>query len=206
MKLKYCHLIGGAPLSGKTTLAEKLATSTGAVQFSTDNIRDWMRQVATESEYPSLFEDLKLGCEGYYEEFDTAEKVLDQEIRLGRDVEAGVTAFLKCRLPWRSVIIEGVTITPEFSLKLEKEFADVKFTFSFLIDDNDERIRRRINERGLWGPSGTYPEDIKPKEADWVILYNEFFKNEAEKHVLSITHIDELDEALAQVKMISEEK
>jgi predicted kinase len=67
MKLKYCHLIGGAPLSGKTTLAEKLAVKTGAVQFSTDNIRDWMRQVATESEYPSLFEDIKLHVERYYE-------------------------------------------------------------------------------------------------------------------------------------------
>jgi hypothetical protein len=66
--------------------------------------------------------------------YNTAEKALDEEIRQGLEAEAGITAFLKCHLPWESVIIEGIAITPEFALKLKEEFVDIIFTFSFLID------------------------------------------------------------------------
>jgi adenylate kinase family enzyme len=38
MRLKHLHLIGGAPLTGKTTLGTELATTSGSVLMSTDNI------------------------------------------------------------------------------------------------------------------------------------------------------------------------
>lgn len=37
--MKKLTLIGGAPLSGKTTLSRKIAKENGAVELSTDSIR-----------------------------------------------------------------------------------------------------------------------------------------------------------------------
>lgn len=61
-----------------------------------------------------------------------------------------------------------------------------------LYENNVERIRERIETRGLWGPKGTYPADLIEKEIEWVILYNEFFKAESQKHGFDITLVDDL--------------
>lgn len=190
--VKTCYLVGGAPLSGKSTLADILAAEHLAVQISTDNIRDWMIKVTNKADYPRLFYGHELGPEEYYRKYDTARKVMEGEIEQGKDVEAGIRALLECFLPWERMVIEGIGITPEFAVNLAKEFPDIQFETRILYDDNDLRIKHRISERGLWGSKGTYPDYIKDKEFEWVKLYNEYFKIEADKYKLELTKVVEL--------------
>ena len=185
-------MIGGAPLSGKTTLADMLAAKHQAVQISTDNIREWMWRLTRPEDYPSLFDGHELDVETFYRENDTPEKVMNGQINEGKDVEKGIRAFISCELPWERLIIEGIGITPEFASRLQKDFPNITFETTFLFDDNTERIRQRIQQRGLWGPKDSYPDYIKDKEVAWVILYNNFYKTEARKHNFSLRHIDSL--------------
>lgn len=59
-------LIGGAPLSGKTTLSRIIAKKDGAIELSTDSVRSWMKQLVRPDEYPGLFYADKMTAEKFY--------------------------------------------------------------------------------------------------------------------------------------------
>ena len=189
MSLKKCFLIGGAPLTGKSTYANLLASKHQAVQFSTDNVRDWMKKVTKVQDYPRLFYGEGLDVESFYRAYDTPQKVLAGEIDQGEDVEKGVIALLECYLPWEQLVIEGIGITPEFAVTLQEQFPKIEFENTFLFDNDLPRIRERVWQRGLWDLADTYPDYIKEKEVEWVVLYNEFYKEEAKKYNLFLTDI-----------------
>jgi 2-phosphoglycerate kinase len=193
--LTTCYLVGGAPLSGKTTLASILAVRHQAVQISTDNIREWMWKLTRPEDYPLLFSrrhnGRELDVEEYYKIY-TPKDVVRSQIKQGKDVDTGIRAVIGSELPWERLVIEGIAITPESVLALKKNFPKIHFETTFLFDDNAERITKRIHERGLWGPAGTYPGYITDKEVEWVILYNEFYKAEAQRHNLPLLPIDSL--------------
>jgi 2-phosphoglycerate kinase len=193
MSVTKCYLIGGAPLSGKTTLSNLWAAKHQATQLSTDSIREWMKRITQPEDYPRLFYGHELTVEEFYSTYDTSEKVMNQEISQGKDVEKGIESFLMCDLAIERLIIEGIAITPAFAAELQAKRPDMQFETIFLFDDNKERITRRIYDRGLWGPKETYPDYIKEKEVEWVILYNEFYKTEASKHRFPLIHIDNTD-------------
>ncbi len=193
--LTTCYLVGGAPLSGKTTLATILAARHQAVQLSTDNIREWMWDLTRPEDYPRLFSRLHDGRELDVEEYykvHTPKAVLRNQIQQGKDVDKGIRAVIGSKLPWERLVIEGIAITPESVLSLRQDFPKLHIEATFLFDDNAQRITQRIHERGLWGPAGTYPDYIKDQEVEWVVAYNDFYKTEAKKHNFSLLHIDDL--------------
>lgn len=192
MSVKKCYLIGGAPLSGKTTLAALKAAQHQATQISTDNIRDWMKRVALPEQYPDLFAGSELNAEAFYREYNTPEKVLKQQVDEGFDVAKGIKALLECYLPWERLIIEGIAITPTSAKQLIADFPSIEFEVTFLYDNNTKRIQQRIKERGLWSKANTYPEHIQEKELPWVILYNEFYQHEARLLGFELLQIDQL--------------
>jgi 2-phosphoglycerate kinase len=192
MSLEKCYLIGGAPLSGKSTLADTIAAKHQAVQISTDNIREWMKKVSSTKEYPDLFYDKNMDVESFYKHFDTPEIVMNAEINQGKEVEKGIKALLECYLPWERLVIEGIAITPASAKKLAELFPKIEFEIRFLYDDNVERIKQRVWQRGLWDLADKYPDYIKEKEVQWVVLYNEFYMREAEEYKYLLDHIDTL--------------
>jgi len=153
-----------------------------------------MKRLTRAEDYPHLFYGHKLDSEEFYRTYDTPEKVMNGEINQGKDVEKGIEAFIECDLTIERLIIEGIAITPEFVLALQKSKPDIQFETTFLFDDNVERIERRIRQRGLWGPRDSYPDYIKPKEVEWVVAYHNFYKTEAQKYNLPLLHIDALDD------------
>jgi 2-phosphoglycerate kinase len=189
MSLKKCFLIGGAPLTGKSTYAKILTSEHRAVQISTDNIRDWMKKITNAQDYPRLFYEEGLDVESFYQKYDTPEKVLSGEIDQAKDTEKGIVSLLECYLPWEQLVIEGIAITPEFATKLQKQFPKIEFETTFLFDSDFTRIKNRVHQRGLWDLADTYPDYIKEKEIEWVVLYNEFYKEEAKKYNLPLTDI-----------------
>ena len=194
MSVIKCYLIGGAPLSGKTTLSNLWAAKHQATQLSTDSIREWMKRLTRLEDYPRLFYDYQLDVEDFYRQYDTAQKVMQGEIDQGNDVEKGIEALLKCELTIERLIIEGIAITPEFAVRIQQDLPNIQFEATFLFDDDVERIKKRIYERGLWGPRDSYPDYIKDKEVDWVVLYNDFYRNEAHKHKFPLLHINSLQD------------
>ena len=55
MEDTICYLIGGAPRTGKTTLAKKLAGENGIKSLSTDSILVMMMKIVRREDYPDLF-------------------------------------------------------------------------------------------------------------------------------------------------------
>lgn len=86
-------LIGGAPTSGKSTIAGELSRRLGLPWISTDRIRSIMRTVATPETLPDLFNPTDDP-----EEFLTrysAEEIARMEMRQGRAVWPGVRAYIR---------------------------------------------------------------------------------------------------------------
>ena len=185
--MKKLTLIGGAPLSGKTTLSRKLAKNNNAVELSTDSVRTWMQSLVSEEEYSDLFYASEMTAEEFYEIYDTPQKVIDGEVNEGKQVEKGILAMLDSAITWDHLIIEGIALSPEFINRLKTKYVDRDIEVIVLVDENKDRIYQRISGRGLWGPLGTYPTSLIPTEAEWVILYNKWFLDQSKEYGIKPT-------------------
>lgn len=87
MNKRKVILIGGAPLSGKSTLAKKLSESLHIPWVSTDDIRKWMEQLVRKEDYPDLFYGDGLDTVAFYDKFKTAEEIFQLENKQGDDVQ-----------------------------------------------------------------------------------------------------------------------
>ena len=181
-------LIGGAPLSGKTTLARQLTKQDNAVELSSDSVRSWMKQLVTSDQYPGLFYADNMSAEEFYSKHTTPQSVIDGEIAEGTQVERGILSLLNTAITWDHLILEGIAITPQFMKKAITLFPDQAVECIVMVDHNRDRIYERISARGLWGPIDTYPNSLIPKEVEWVVLYNQWFLEQAEKYDISVQY------------------
>lgn len=186
--MKKLTLIGGAPLSGKTTLSMEIAKNDGAVELSTDSIRDWLKKFVKKEDCPNLFYADGMTAEEFYKKHTTAQSVVDGEIAESKQVEKGLIALLHTAITWDHLVVEGIAVTPSLMKSIEKQFTDRKHEQIIIVDENTKRIEQRIRARGLWGPLDTYPSSLIPTEAEWVILYNQWFKQQAEDFRIDIKH------------------
>jgi 2-phosphoglycerate kinase len=186
--MKKLTLIGGAPLSGKTTLSRKIALEDNAVELSTDSIRSWMKKILSKSDNSALFYADDMSAEEFYKKYTTPESVVEGEIAEGKQVEKGIISLLKTEITWEHLVVEGIAISPDFMRFVEKEFNDREIESFIMVDENKARIKERISKRGLWGPLYTYPSSLIPKEVEWVVLYNKWFKEQAIKYNVEIRY------------------
>lgn len=186
--MKKLTLIGGAPLSGKTTLSKKIANEDNATELSSDSVRSWMKKLLPKAKYPDLFYSDGMTAEEFYQKYITPESVVNGEIAEGKQVEKGIISLLETEITWEHLVIEGIAITPEFMRFVEKEFNDREIELFIMVDENKTRIKERISGRGLWGPLYTYPSSLIPKEVEWVVLYNKWFEEQAKKYNIEIRY------------------
>ena len=69
----------------------------------------------------------------------------------------------------------------------------------FLVDNNLERIRKTIFTRGLWDDADKYPDNLKEKEVEWVVAFNNFIKKEANKYNYQTIEIGNQKDYLAKI-------
>jgi hypothetical protein len=93
-------------------------------------------------------------------------------------------------------LIEGVSLLPELIALEPKD----SYRVCFLVDSNQERVRKTIWDRGLWGEAHTYADWIKPLELEWVMMHNEWFQNECQKFGLPCLETGDRGSLLARVK------
>jgi len=161
--MKKIILIGGSPAIGKSDLAMRLSKELNIPWISTDTIREFLKKLVSRKEYPDLFYFVKQKPEEYLSEHTPAEIVQDQN-KESKDVWRGVMNFIETiESTWEGVyIVEGVAVLPELVYENYKNDKSVKTIF--LVDDNEERIRKAIFTRGLWGDADEYSDNVKKKE------------------------------------------
>lgn len=192
MSKRSVILIGGAPLSGKSTLAKELSKKLDMPWVSTDDIRKWMEALVRKEDYPDLFYGDGLDAVAFYEKFKSAQRIFELESQQGIDVQKGVTAMIDSFWWWNEMIIEGIAITPQYAHWLQQSRPEISVRAAFLVDRDKASIQKRLNKRGLWDDAGTYPDYIKPIELEWTILFNDYYELEAAKYGFEVHNIVEL--------------
>lgn len=196
MQDKEIILIGGAPTTGKSTVAQALAKRLDLPWLSTDQIRNTMRVVADKDKYPNLFNG-GLGAETFLTSF-TASEIVDKEIAQSEAAWLGIKAFIEEDYTWpRGFIIEGVNILPHL---VARDFGDDKNVRAvFLIDRDSAQMRKVIYERGLWADARDYPDYVKEKEMEWAALFGERLVEAAKEHGFSLIDIHKNEEDVQRV-------
>jgi len=172
-------LIGGAPTSGKSTVAEAVAQHFKLPWISTDQIREVMRVVAKREDSPKLFTPEGYTAERFLTEF-SAEQIADMELEQGEAVWPGIKAFIENDYTWRQgFVVEGVNILPHL---VKQDFGHKENVRAvFLVDENADRMRSVVFTRGLWGDAKDYSDDVKEKEVEWATLFSHKLKAQVEE-------------------------
>ena len=179
MKEKIVVLIGGAPTVGKSTVARLLSEHLRIPWISSDQIREVMKATVDEKNFPALFDTKDYTAERFLTEFSSSE-IVKMEINEGEAVWPGVQAFIEESYPWNSFIVEGVAILPHL---VARDFSNRSWAQPvFLVDEDADRIRNVVFNRGLWDDAKTYSDDVKEKEVQWAMLFSHMIRVEAEKY------------------------
>jgi 2-phosphoglycerate kinase len=173
-------LIGGAPATGKSTMAGLIAKRLGIQWISTDQIREMMRVTARREDMPKLFSPEGYTAEKFLTEF-SAEEIVRMEMGQGEAVWVVIKQIIEDDYTWKgSFVVEGISILPYL---IKKDFGDDKnIKAVFLINEDAEEVRHIVFTRGLWDETRTYSDDVKEKEVEWSLLFGHKIKAEAEKH------------------------
>ncbi len=176
---KKIILIGGAPTTGKSTIAKLISKKFGLPCISTDQLREIIRVTANEKDYPALFLTRKYTAEQFLNKF-SAEETVELEMNQGVEIWTTIKKFIEEDSTWKDgFIIEGISILPEL---VARDFKDNKnIRTIFFIDEDTDRIRDVIFKRGLYAKADTYPDDLKEKEVKWALLFSNRIKQQAQK-------------------------
>jgi 2-phosphoglycerate kinase len=197
MKTKKIILIGGAPTTGKSTMAALVAKHLNLPWISTDQIRETMRLVARREDYPKLFNIEGYDAQKFLTEFSASE-IADIELEQSEAVWVGIKKFIENDYTWKKgFVMEGVGILPHL---VAKDFANNKeITSVFLVDEDADRIKDVIYNRGLWDDAKKYSDDLKPKEIEWVLDFSHKLRAEAEKYGYPTIEVQKKDTDLQAV-------
>ena len=190
--MKKIILIGGAPATGKSTIAKRISKEYSISWISADFIRNWMKLVSSPDMFPDLF-GFSDTAEEHYAKHSIAETIVMEEKR-DRDVWKGVQGFIEKNKDWGSYVIEGITIHPSFIQNLQQGGYDI--VPLFIIENNKQRMHDILYSRGLWGDS----DEVKEIEKDYLVETNKYYKNEAIKYDLPYFEIaDNRDATIAEI-------
>lgn len=170
-------LIGGAPTTGKSTLAQLVSTELGIPWISTDQIRSILRLSANRKDNPALFDEEGYTAERFLTEF-SAEQIVKKEMNQAEEVWPAVKMLIDNEYTWNEgFIIEGVSILPHLVAKDFQNATNIKTVF--LIDEDADRILDVALQRGIWDDAATYSDEVKRKEVEWVRLFSHIIREEA---------------------------
>ncbi len=196
--MKKIILLGGAPGTGKTTLAKLLMESKQIPGISTDQIRDDAKKIVDKVEYADLFLDTN--------SIKDPEEILQIVIRQSRLIWRFVSTFISEPGAWKAGVVEGMVILPSLVNEFVKQNPHIRVHPIFVLQDNIEIIKHIIEERSKlpWIKTKT-PEQQEDKLRQ-VIVFNEYLKTEAEKYGYQTLNMgDSIEEAFENLLKIIED-
>ncbi len=106
-------VIGGAPFSGKTTLAKRLAAQRGYALVAIDDLGTAVRAVTTPQSHPALHPMAGWDYRAYYVEH-TPPTLIEHSMREHQALWPAIAAVIHAHLQWAGpVILEGWQLDPE---------------------------------------------------------------------------------------------
>lgn len=115
-------LVGGAPLSGKTSLARAVARRLDVAHVSTDDLSVAIRAVTTTETHPALHD---LGVDGPFRDYypsHAPERLLEDAMAFHRAAWPAIEAVVRAYANWdQPALIEGWSILPELAADLGLE-------------------------------------------------------------------------------------
>jgi len=193
-------LIGGAPTTGKSTLASLMSERLSLPWISTDQIRELMKAVVDRDKFPKLFDTEGYDARRFLTEF-SAEEIADMQMEQGEATWVGIRKFIEDDYNWgKGSIIEGVNILPHLVARDFKDKKEIKAIF--LVDEDADRMKEVIYTRGLWDDAETYPDDLKEKEVEWATLFSHKLKLEVEKYGFPYIEVQKNEDDLERVLKI----
>src|SRR3990167_9850780 len=178
---KIFYLIGGAPTTGKSTVAKLLAKEFSLPWISTDQLREIVKPYGDKNRFPTLYDTTNLTAEEFLSMY-SAEQRAEMGFKQGDDVWPAVKGLLNNKSDWqRGGIVEGVNILPH--LVAEENYVNKeKVKPIFLVDLDKERMSQVVYTRGLYDDADKYSDDVKDKEVEWAMIFAQRLKKEAEKY------------------------
>lgn len=188
--------IGGPSASGKTTIASRLGGLLDMSWLSADYIHDMSLAIGDKKYSPETFRIREYSAKEFYEQHSIQE-VVDSEVAISHETWRGIQALIDAGY---SGIIEGVAVIPELVASLENKEIDVRAVY--LTNEDRAAIHKIAFERGIWAPAHMYDDEVKEKEADFALGYNDYLKNEAEKYGYPTVAVNRNDADLDKVLIL----
>lgn len=188
-------LIGGSPTAGKSSVAGQLVSEpslVGEIDLLKEDFKN--QNVHEKHHYPWLFSDYKTSAEDFWKNKKPAD-LLDHEIGQAREFWPEVKRLIESG---EYKVLEGVAILPEL---VWKEYGN-RIQLVLLIDSNRDRVQQTVMTRGVWDDADIYADWIKPLEVEWIMLHNDWFREQAKKYPYPLIEVADRIHLLQQVKEV----
>lgn len=184
------YLIGGAPRSGKTTLAKELSKKTGLPWISTDTLESVVMEYVPDEKFDEMFPKNQMrrithnSNEEMYSEY-SAEEICSAYLRQGISIYSAIKSFIESENnDSHGYIIEGHHIHPSLIKELASEY-DIKAIFLGREDEKDflaSTIEHASDKD--WVTRKSKDEAIYPTIVRMLILFSMHIRKEAGEYDL----------------------
>lgn len=192
------YLIGGAPRSGKTTLAKKLSDKLHIPWISIDTLETVISKYVSKKDYTSSFpknilrEQTKQSNDLMYSQY-TDKEITRAYIRQARTSWPAIEAFVASEIRNNNnFILEGHQLHPKIVSTLLKKYKN-KIRAVFLGRGEAKIIissATSFSTKNDWFTKKTKNKDIYPYIAQMIITYSNFFQSEAKKYKQKYFNVD----------------
>lgn len=195
------YLIGGAPRTGKTTLAKKLSSKLKISWVSTDTLeviaREYISKKDLEKAYPYTTLRREKGARNndeFYNKHST-KKIIRLLKAQAATNQPAVEAMVANEIDnGNDYILEGYHLIPSFVAKLIKKYGKRNFKTVFLTKFNPKQFAKDVHKSATpndWLIVLTKKKETFVKVGKMVAEYSDFFEKGAKKYGFECVNMDE---------------
>jgi 2-phosphoglycerate kinase len=193
------YLIGGAPRSGKTTIAKKLSMDLNVSWISVDTLEGLAQHFTPKHEYAKKFPKNIMRVETGNNNDNMYSKYSSSQITKAYIAQAKSSwEVINVLIEWllgehHSYIIEGHQIHPKLVAQLLKKHGNIKIKAVFLTRHTVSTIvasAKQGKDPNDWFITKTNQESTYPKIATMLSEYGNYLKAEAKKYKLKHYDMD----------------
>jgi 2-phosphoglycerate kinase len=191
------YLIGGPPKCGKTTLAKSLSKKLSIPWISSDTLQNIAHVYMSDSQREMKFPVSYLKGEDNDETYTMhkSQTIIEAYIKQGKTSYQAISTVVETQIVDEDLyIIEGYHVTPELVHNLQEKYGKENISAIFLVKTDKEKFLVDIHKSTTpndWILRKTHQSKTFGKIADMVVLYSQYFYDEAEKYEFEVMNMDD---------------